>query len=184
MQRKAVFRHGSTANLEGNFTEGQTWVNSVPTAWKPAVCPSFSSQYPGTVNTDLENGEIHSSPEFTSDHGNTAPNMMESSSAQKNINTNNINLDTTGSFDSNYHSQQSVHSSPHILSSPQSSLTSVNSPFYSDFYSSQTTKRRRTLNGHSLSTASIIRTPVGSFEAVQEACLMRYFIEELSSWVS
>jgi hypothetical protein len=34
VQRNAVFRHGSMANLDANFPRCQTWVNSKPKNWK------------------------------------------------------------------------------------------------------------------------------------------------------
>lgn len=173
MQRKAVFRHGSTAHLEGNFTQGQTWVNSVPKAWKSATGPSVSGQSPDTVHTICENGEIDGSP--------TPP---ECTSVQEGSNINETNPDTILSFDSHSHGQPSVQGSPYILSSPQSSLTSAILPFYSDSYSNQTRKRRRI--PHSISLSSLSRNDIvgDSSGAVQESCLMRYFIEELSPWVS
>lgn len=173
MQRKAVFRHGSTANLEGNFTQGQTWVNSVPKAWKPATCPSVSGQSPDPVDTSCENGEIDASPT-----------PREYISVQDESSTNETIPDTTLLFGSHSHGQPSVQKPPYVLSSPQSSLTSANLPFYSNFSSSQTRKRRRISASHSLSSLSRNDILGDSSGAVQESCLMRYFIEELSPWVS
>lgn len=188
MQRKAVFRHGSTVNLEDNFTPGQTWVNSKPKSWKPTACPSVSSQSTGTGNIIWEHGEIDASPtpsECTTGHGKTASNMVEPPSAQKESNTDRTNPDITVSVDPHHQRQQSVQKFPiHMLSSPQSSLTSnANLHFYLDSYCSQTGKRRRTSDDNTLFSSSRNDIHITTFGTVQESCLIRYFIEEISPWV-
>ncbi|KAJ5638978.1 uncharacterized protein N7484_006840 [Penicillium longicatenatum] len=106
--------------------------------------------------------------------------MVESSSLQKDSNVNRTNPDRTVPLDP-YHEQHLTQSFPiHVLSPPQSSLTSVNLHCYSDSYCIQSGERRLPLDGSPMSTCG--KDVVDSFGTVQESCLMRYFIEELSPW--
>ncbi|KAI2832056.1 transcriptional regulator family: Fungal Specific TF [Aspergillus niger] len=167
VQRKSVFRQGSTARLDGNFSKDQSWMSSQPKKWKlfsgdsslPESLDVAQSPTPyqepserwGTPTSDKIDGPVW---------------------AQRD--------DRTSPFDPSRNGFRTF-----VLED----TTNVNrlSNVAREWESVKSSESNRSINGMSRS-----RIPVQTDDAsstlepgqtsVQEACLLRHFIEEISPW--
>ncbi|KAI9935097.1 hypothetical protein MW887_000718 [Aspergillus wentii] len=175
VQRKSVFRHGSAANFEAQFSDDQPWVNSEPRRWRSlqdssvslresnsvvqaaaptgrfSVCPTVYAGY------DLPASQVHEGQNRTS-------HSAQASKRQR------PDGPVPGLF----------HDSPLSVSSL---LSSSDSGVYVPTLNEQ---GHDWAVGNSLGHSEL--TTQGSSRVndkvyiIQEACLLRYFIEEISPW--
>jgi hypothetical protein len=208
VQRKAVFRHGSTASLDSSFSGGQTWVNSKPKNWRPTRKTSeacLSTQLaPHRVAGDSQRS-LATPGAYTSENHAVIDSLSplepyENGTHQKQSEEN------TQDNDQFHNSHRDHGDSPRTprLTSTSSTTPPAGVPdiaFSSSCESAARYKEPEILLGHlrysdyqnlmGTSTAATldISSPssndlaTASSEAVQESCLLRYFIEELSLWV-
>lgn len=178
MQRKAVFRNGSTANLDTNFAQCQTWVNSKPKNWKLLEQSS--------TTTSVRQAPVPRTPnEIASYHegafGSISPKIVIQDD------------DVRGSAFQDAPMLDSF--SPAI--SPMSShlpaedrdihrLTGVpNTGLGVDCEETSGGPRsvRSIIKDNVLVPSAKHLLATTAFGGIQESCLVRYFIEELSPWV-
>jgi hypothetical protein len=198
-RRKPIFRHGSTANLDANFNQDQTWVNSRPRNWRlsarssalsglqPSSAVSGSSPQPEgplpdlgqnssdrTHNPDPPNYEAFD-PEG---HGNYAQNEAFGQFPARN--------EVTGLTGVSPLSLTTFPTPPTILQQRDASFNTQVSP-NSRFHQKGQAGSHVILHGDIIESDHHSPSSHGSLGNVtvdvQESCLLRYFIEELSPWV-
>jgi hypothetical protein len=170
VKKKAVFRHGSTANFDTIFTQAQTWVNSKPKNWKVLEHSSTITSVPQAPATPTPN-EIVSGHEGAIMHDDdvrqrtyqSAPILASSSPALSSMSS---HLHAEGS---GVYPQTGTPSTGLSINFEETSNRS-----WSASNAVEDNIPRPTSNDHLAHTA---------FGGIQESCLVRYFIEELSPWV-
>lgn len=213
VQRRAVFRHGSSANLDASFSGGQVWVNSKPRNWKSTKKTSTldtpaSTQTPPSWPTGDSRRSISTFGEDVP--GNQA--VIESLSPINSYATRNdhpesddvlqgaaqhqdlqqVHGDSPGiSRSLNLLSSETAPTSLHGIEFPPSHesvaihqekfTTELDSIRYSDYHSLTVNNTATNRSGDSPSSNN--EFAAAAREKLQEACLLRYFIEELSPWV-
>lgn len=213
VQRRAVFRHGSSANLDASFSGGQVWVNSKPRNWKSTKKTSTldtpaSTQTPPSWPTGDSRRSISTFGEDVP--GNQA--VIESLSPINSYATRNdrpesddvlqgaaqhqdlqqVHGDSPGiSRSLNLLSSETAPTSLHGIEFPpghesvaihqEKFTTELDSIRYSDYHSLTVNNTATNRSGDSPSSNN--EFAAAAREKLQEACLLRYFIEELSPWV-
>lgn len=207
MQRTALFRHGSTANLDASFSGGQVWVNSKPKNWRPTKKTSKASPPTHTaplwVAGDSQGNDTTSGAYISENQA-----VIDSLSPRETYVTGTHQNESEGNSketDQFHNSDRDHGDSPRTprldLTSSATPLTSVDIQFspdcesavryqelgitldhlrYSDYQTLTSTSTAATLDTSSPSSNDL-GTPASA--VVQESCLLRYFIEELSPWV-
>ncbi|CAG7934919.1 unnamed protein product [Penicillium nalgiovense] len=187
-QRKPVFRHGSTANLDTSFREDQTWVNSRPRNWRHPTRSarlSRSRSSPIVSNEDPDGSSLTSGglanehQRQTGSYSNTL--NLGSVEPDENIqnepqHTGSFRLDVTGSTVGSPSSPANVSSS--------STFTSLDNGFErgQSCLAKSDANLRNAAPGSHMTTYSVNQDLTRGSSNIQESCLMRYFIEELSPW--
>jgi hypothetical protein len=178
------------ANLDANFKQDQTWVNSRPKRWRASARSSaLSKPQPNTAVSG-------SSPQPEAPLSGLGQTFSDIGYDIDPPNHQNFDSDRPGNYaqsqgsgDLRSHSSTSILNSPPILqsrdvfSNPQSS---PNSRFHRDDQNARTRThitihRDLSESGHLSPSSNGSLGPVTA--DVQESCLLRYFIEELSPWV-
>lgn len=203
MQRKAVFRHGSSANLDANFTQAQTWVNSKPRSWRPSdsasrlqESPSQPAAPPWPHDDPIDNQIENPSPsrEPVLDHQDVAvtvesshPSIREyapppaetTPQGRSPYNSAIISLSSPSSWVSCY----DPHLPRHVGHEPQRNIGASGSrPSFGS--EAQASGALDLSDPHPTASSSFTpHLPATAFGGVQESCLLRYFIEDLSPWV-
>ncbi|KXG46236.1 uncharacterized protein PGRI_050920 [Penicillium griseofulvum] len=170
-----VFRHGTTANLNANFREDQTWVNSRPKNWRPSTrsarlsqsrsSPTVSNEDPNesalTLDSPLNGQSQAEHYSNTLIFGSAEPNenSQNESSHAANVSNSSVSSGIENGFE---REQFYVRSGGDFRNAKLDSLTTTSSSVNSSY--------------------SVNRGSEQGSSNVQEACLMRYFIEELSPW--
>lgn len=202
MQKKAVFRHGSTANFDTSFTQGQIWVNSKPKTWRPpkqalssldrqinSDTAAFSHEELADNTSPTASVSVEHFQESPSAPIRVAPREASAESNEVQVDEyHNIHSENRQSGYSHQHHSSLTLSSPASWSrSPQNAglPPSGSDRQYTDpgTYTSLQYWETETDVDYSLSPSSTTDLATTSSESVQESCLMRYFIEELSPWV-
>lgn len=193
VQRNPVFRHGSTANLDANFGEDQTWVNSRPRSWRQPTRSarlSRSRSSPTVLDEDLNESSItlrgQSNGPQRQAGGYSITDIFGSVELNENLQNESSNV---GSF--------TIESARPVVCSPGSpsnvSNSSISSSLDNGIERNQLPRAKSDnleLGSHTATVRSVdtsYSVNQGSTKGssnVQEACLLRYFIEELSPWVS
>jgi hypothetical protein len=192
VQKKAVFRHGSTANLDASFAQEQTWVNSRPKNWrstKNSASSKGASRVPATSvwQPGDHSGSSSAGPSELVDGHQEVLNSLDS-----------VPVSSSGQNDA------ILGTSPHnlsILDLSSPGISSISSPLHTEdrgtYAGLDLSHRRSGIHSINQSLTSGNESGVGdtsfpsssnqlvvsAFGSIQEACLLRYFIEELSSWV-
>lgn len=179
VQKKAVFRNGSTAKFDASFTQGQVWVNSKPKTWRaPRHSATWTEQSSASLSSRPYGGSVFHSP---------SPNEivpgLEDATSPPCPSQPGQNERPNGTSPQN--ASFLVLSSPEL--SPMSSQahhgeTSSHSGAISNDFPSGFRSAINATEDDASSPYSYQCTPTAS-ESVQESCLLRYFIEELSAWV-
>lgn len=195
-QRKPVFRHGSTANLDANFTEYQTWVNSRPRNWRPPTHSAPLSQSRSSLSVSNEDHEETSLTlsGLSNDHQRQASRYLST------INFGSIEPIENPQNESWHAGSFSIGGGRPAVCSPGSSNNFSNSSISPSLNNGLQRKkiclvnsggnpRNAELGGHtttlrSVNTSYFVNPDwTESDSNIQEPCLLRYFIEELSPWV-
>lgn len=160
MQKKTVFRNGSTAKFDASFTQGQTWVNSKPKSWRP---PKHSTeQPPSSASPDRPDEEfiVHS------------PSPNEVVPGRQNL--------TSPAFPAQRSQNgDTAENSPH-----SASLWTFSPPALSPMSNyARHGHTRYDVAEDDASSPPSSHPALAVSEGIQESCLLRYFIEELSPWV-
>jgi hypothetical protein len=184
VQKKAVFRHGSTANLDASFAQQQTWVNSRPKIWrstKNSATSKGASRVPATsVWQPAGPSELVDGHQEVVNSLNSVP---VSSSGQNdailgtsphNLSTLDLSSPGISSISSPLHTEDRATYAGLDLSHRSSGIHSIDQ--------SLTSGNESGVDDTSFPSSSN-QLVVSAFGSIQEACLLRYFIEELSSWV-
>lgn len=202
MRNKAVFRHGSTANFDTSFTQGQTWVNSKPKSWRPPKHASSSLDYqsdpksPLCSNGELTNGASPIASASGEPYQATPPASMPTAPKEVPAVSDEISIrEYHGIYSSSHRTDAYRKDWPSLaFSSPVSSSRSLDNGHlaaggsehrYTDpgtHTSLQYCETEKDLE-YSISSSSACNMVAASTECVQESCLMRCFIEELAPWV-
>lgn len=179
VQRKSVFRQGSTAKLDGHFSKDQSWMSSQPRKWKlfsgdsslPESMDMAQSPSPyqeSTVQCDRPASGETDRHVWTRDNGSHRGSHFE--------------------IQSSPHYDPSRNGFQHVVSGD---TANVNGRTYiaHEWNSVSTPTRNPSINGMqpsstAIETQSAFSTPEPTQTSVQEACLLRHFIEEISPWVS
>ncbi|OXN27380.1 hypothetical protein CDV57_04042 [Aspergillus fumigatus] len=182
VQKEAIFRNGSTANLDASFTPGQIWVNSTPKTWRP---PKHSTEHPpnaaspnrpngeSTVHSPSQNGTIQGRQKITSP---TFP-------SQRGQNGDPHDASPPSAFPFPF---------PSPTLSPMSNHTNYEDTlFYSGAENTSNDRNTGFAEGspsargaaeHDASSLSSTAPALSASASIQESCLLRYFIEEVSPW--
>jgi hypothetical protein len=178
VKKKAVFRHGSTANLDTIFAQGQTWVNSKPKNWKVLDHSSTTTSIPQAPATPTPN-EIVSGHE--SAFGSISPKtiMHDDDVRQRTYRSAPILASSSPALSpmsSHLHAEGSgIYPQTGIPGTGLSiNFEETSNRSWSASNAVEDNVRRPSSNDHLAHTA---------FGGIQESCLVRYFIEELSPWV-
>lgn len=195
-QRKTVFRHGSTANLDANFTEYQTWVNSRPRHWRPLTRSARLSQ--SRSSTSVSNEDHHESSltlgGLSNEHQRQADSYLSA------INFGSVEAIENIQNESSHAGSFSVDGGRPAICSPGPSTNLSNSlisPRLGNglqrkqlcLTNSDDNPRNAELGCHTATLRSVNTSYLDhqdwaeGYRNVQESCLLRYFIEELSPWV-
>ncbi|KAH8693255.1 hypothetical protein BGW36DRAFT_437195 [Talaromyces proteolyticus] len=211
VQKKAFFRHGSTANLDASFSSSQVWVNSKPKNWrpphhssKPNASPSIpgsplwsTGDTPGRTPTDVE-------PVFEIQASMDSLTPLRSEPRELD-DTDVCNTVDERYSDSTHRAQgESPGTSQALnLSSPASLPLSFNGVRFNSITEgsagyktkdisnleqiinseNQALRRVDTTEIYNITTPSSSHDfTVPAIDRIQESCLLRYFIEELSLW--
>ncbi|GAT19559.1 hypothetical protein RIB2604_00601380 [Aspergillus luchuensis] len=177
VQRKSVFRQGSTAKLDGHFSKDQSWMSSQPRKWKlfsgdsslPESMDMAQSPSPyqeSTVQCDRPASGETDRHVWTRDNGSHRGSHFE--------------------IQSSPHYDPSRNGFQHVVSGD---TANVNGRTYiaHEWNSVSTPTRNPSINGMqpsstAIETQSAFSTPEPTQTSVQEACLLRHFIEEISPW--
>lgn len=201
VQKKAVFLHGSTTNFDTTFTQGQIWVNSKPKTWRRPKHPSNA-----LGRQDNPKNRLRSSREPTNGRSPIAsvsrahfptpsPPFMETPPREASAGSEEISTSRFCGFypdnnqqEASWQRHHSVTSSYPVLSSRSHETAQLpiggSEHFYTDpgTYTSLQYCESETDIDYSVSPSSVSMI-AASHHSVQESCLMRCFIEELSPLV-
>lgn len=160
MQKKAVFRNGSTARFDASFTQSQIWVNSRPKTWRP---PKHSAEH-------LPNS--------------ASPNRPHEESIVHSLSPNEVVPGRQNIASPAFPSQRSQNEDPEETSPHSASLFTLSPPALSPMSShAHHGDTRHNATEDDASSLSSSHPALAASEGIQESCLLRYFIEELSPWV-
>ncbi|CRL27723.1 unnamed protein product [Penicillium camemberti] len=194
-QRKPVFRHGSTANLDATFTEYQTWVNSRPRNWRP---PTRSARLSQSRSSPSVSNENHVESSLTLD-GLSNEHQRQAGSYPIAIDFGPVESIENIQNESSHAGSFSVDGGRPAVCSPGSSNNFSNSstpPGLDNglqrkefcLTESDGNPRNAELGCHTATLRSVKpsyfvnQDGAEGYSNVQESCLLRYFIEELSPW--
>ncbi|CAG8125654.1 unnamed protein product [Penicillium olsonii] len=192
VQRKQVFRLGSTANLDASFRHDQIWVNSQPRNWRQSTGPDRVSQCRSTLALSNEQSDSPpaSEPPVDNFQHNYGPASLDNQSNQVSAASPHAPLDTPSRLTT-------------WSSTSPSHLSDAAGSMRSSFVSTPDGQHRQLINagheirdsGHSsritqsdlphhdtLIPSCVNGDTTHPSSQLQESCLMRYFIEELSPW--
>ncbi|GLA97877.1 hypothetical protein AtubIFM61612_001885 [Aspergillus tubingensis] len=176
VQRKSVFRQGSTAKLDGNFSKDQSWMSSQPRKWKlfsgdsalPEsldVTQSLSPYQESTVQCETPTSGETGDLVWTRNDGSRRGSHFEIQSSPYDPSRNDFYPVVSGDT-ANINRRTFLAHEWNTVSNPS---------------------RNPTINGTqpsstAIETRSALSTPEPTQTTVQEACLLRHFIEEISPW--
>jgi hypothetical protein len=178
LEKRAVFRHGSATNFDAGFAQGQTWVNSKPKNWKlleHSSTTTLALQAPATPTTNeivsCHGGALGSiSPRNTMDDDDirertfrSAPIHASSSPALSQLSSH-LHAEDSGIY-------------------PRTCIPSTGLSINFEEPSNTPWSASSTVEGNVFPPSSNDRPAHTAFGGIQESCLVRYFIEELSPWV-
>ncbi|CAG8273939.1 unnamed protein product [Penicillium salamii] len=193
VQRKHVFRLGSTANLDANFRHDQIWVNSQPRTWRQSTGSDRISQCRSTLTTSNEQSNSpptsgHRIDNFQLSYGSDTLDCQSHPESTPNTHPSlDISSQSDGWIATHSHSPFSdaacsIRST--YGSAPEGQVRRPSNPEQDsqpprDNY--QITRSNVAQFNQTPTTSSLVSDTKASSQ-LQESCLMRYFIEELSPW--
>lgn len=189
-----MFRLGSTANLDANFRHDQIWVNSQPRNWRQSAGADRISQCRST----LTNSDEHSNSPPTSGY--------RVDNVQRSYGSDTLDHHTQPESGPGAHVPLDIHSqsdgwiathshSPFSDAACSVRSTHDNAPEGQDRRPTNPNQDSQPLGDNyqiirsnlsqlnQTSTTSSLVSDTQASRQLQESCLMRYFIEELSPWV-
>ncbi|KAL4963065.1 uncharacterized protein BDV14DRAFT_202314 [Aspergillus stella-maris] len=198
VERKGVFRRGSKDILADSFAADQTWVNSEPRKWRGTGAAPAAGVKRARIDTRAEiesaegpaPGRVPESSNETATEGALAQGPNQDSAAENSISTVlpseafpeqlPISPDPFpfGTAVSGLDALVSAAVGTGLYHDSPASTLSIGASHGSPFFHGVNTISPQSSTGHSGSTTAEVQ-PLAS---VQEACLLRYFIEELSPW--
>lgn len=187
VQKKAVFRHGSTANLDTSFSQGQIWVNSKPRNWWSARHSTATAENEPTPALPTGPNRETAIPWSTSNEAISErlsttisvqfPNRAQNASAAgRSPGSTSVVASSSPAF-----SPLTSHAHPDERHA-WLAIVRPNSSFHNDS-SIESWGVSSSTADDSLSPSCGNQSALTVSESVQESCLLRYFIEELSPWV-
>jgi hypothetical protein len=198
VQRRPIFRHGSKANLDANFREDQPWVNSRPRNWRAARSNLMSRNPSNLIVSNWQPDgsspiQGSKSAEERNASGNSKPPNFESVGPNEVVQIESQQIESPPSDGA----REVIYSPGSLSNSSRGSRSSGvdnglgrEEPYLTEPNNEiQLTETLKTLReciapcdqGHS--QFFVEQNPTRVSSDLQESCLLRYFIEELSPWV-
>jgi hypothetical protein len=179
----AVFRNASTGNFDASFTQGQIWVNSRPKTWRP---PKHSTENPpnsaspnrpneeSTVHSPSPNGIIHGRQEVTSPifHSQRGRNGDLDETSPHSAFPITFPSPAVSPMSSHAHHEDTL-----SYSGAENTSNGLNIGFANG------SRSARSAAEDDVSSLASNQPTLTASAGIQEACLLRYFIEEVSPWV-